>query len=304
VSHDDNATGLTATQPPPRPGHASAPSRLERPNLFFGTEEHQVDDVNADRVRLLHSEGDSRRQASRHAHPGKRGAPASTSAWWLSAGWGRALVALMSLGVVAVLYSFVQVLRQPHAMSAQARAMATADLNAFPPTAASSASMDATAGRVGSTSAPHPPEPARIEVPPTAAAATARSAEAPSHSATTPSLPSPGTAGGTASGPAAIPAARHLIARAAADAAKLNAPPGTAGRPPGGSSYAPQRPRSSEDVALLEAMMRHASARKAPPSAGEALQACTRLSAPDAAVCKAKACVQHPTAPQCHSEAY
>ena len=76
----------------------------------------------------------------------------------------------------------------------------------------------------------------------------------------------------------------------------------TADRPPT-AREANGRTRTNEDVALLEAMMKHASARRAPPSSVEALQACAALQGADAAVCRAKACVQHPTAPACHSDA-
>lgn len=299
MSHDDNAKGLTAS-PAPRTRHTSSPGRLERPSLFFGMEDEQVDEVDTDRVRLLPSEGRGRGKAG--ARQRTRGHAASASSWWASPGWGRALVALMGLGAMAVLYSFVQVVSQPHAMSAQARAQAKAQaqthaqaqaavaLDALPPTAAGPGSVTAAAVSVGSTASHPAPAPARIETSAVVPSATAIAAEPAPRQAASAALSSAG------------PEARHVVARAAADAVRLNAPAAAPPRPAGTSSDVAPRPRANEDVALLEAMMRHASARKAPPSASEALQGCTRLQGPEAAVCKAKACVQHPTALQCHSD--
>lgn len=290
MSHDDNANGLAAS-PLPRARHTGSPGRLERPSLFFGMEEDQVDDVDTDRVRLLPSEGRHRKRPSTRPRTDRT----TATAWWSAPGWGRALVALMGLGAVAVLYSFVQVISQPHAMSAQARAQAKAQaqatvaLEVLPPTAAGPSGLQVTGDRVGS--AASDPAPARIETSPTLANAPVVEAE-----------PAPRQATPTAAA-SADPDARHLVARAAADAVRLNAPAAAPLRPVGSTADAAQRPRANEDVALLEAMMRHASARKAPTSASEALQGCARLQGPEAAVCKAKACVQHPTAPQCHSEA-
>lgn len=210
----------------------------------------------------------------------------------------------MALGAVAVLYSFVQVVRQPHAMSARARAAALApntplapevphhaavadDLNALAPTAAGTdfaptlaASASAEASSAASFQDVAPMASARIELVPPAAYATPSPTAAPARQA-------PST----------------LVARAAADAARLNASAVTPSiSRPAAAREASARPRANDDVALLEAMMKHASARRAPPSSVEALQACAGLQGADAAVCKAKACVQHPTAPQCHGD--
>lgn len=300
MSHDDNAKGLTAN-PAPRTRQTSSPGRLERPSLFFGMEDEQVDEVDTDRVRLLPYKDRGRGKAG--ARQRTRGHAASASSWWASPGWGRALVALMGLGAMAVLYSFVQVVSQPHAMSAQARAQAKAQaqtqthaqaqatvaLDALPPTAAGPGGVTAAPVSVDST-ASHP-APARIETSAVVPSATAIAAEPAPRQAASAALSS------------ASPEARHVVARAAADAIRLNAPAAAPLRPVGTRSDVAPRPRANEDVALLEAMMRHASARKAPPSASEALQGCARLQGPEAAVCKARACVQHPTAMQCHGEA-
>lgn len=281
MSHDQDAGGLTARHTPRK--RQAAPrahaGRLERPSLFAGMEE--VDDVDADRVRLLStltSRGGGRATGRRRAGSG--------ATPWASPWWSRALFAAMALGAVAVLYSFVQVVRQPHAMSARARA---ADLNALAPTAAGTeiapalaASASAEASSAASFQDVAPMASARIELVPPVALATTSPAAAPARQA---------------------PSA--LVARAAADAARLNAPASAVTQPisrPATAREASARPRANEDVALLEAMMKHASARRAPPSSVEALHACDALQGADAAVCKAKACVQHPTAPQCHSD--
>lgn len=347
MSHDQDADGLTASHMPRtrKPGPQAHAGRLERPSLFAGMEDDDVDDVDADRVRLLSTlssrvggKADRGRQdAGRAGRAPRHGRAGSGAALWASPWWSRALFAAMALGAIAVLYSFVQVVRQPHAMSARAlaathapmasNATATAvtaatDLNALDPTAAG-ADIDPAHAR---TSAPAPAEApsaasfqdvaamasARIEVvappvvtptsPATAptpgpalAALAAPAAEAP--------LASPTSAGPTVQ--AAHSAHAALVARAAADAARLNAPMPSAAQPaarPALPRETGARTRTNEDVALLEAMMKHASARRAPPSSAEALQACAALQGADAAVCKAKACVQHPTAPQCHSD--
>lgn len=240
----------------------------------------------------------------------------------------------MALGAIAVLYSFVQVVRQPHAMSARAlaatpahmasNATATAvtaatDLNALDPTAAG-ADIDPAHARTAATASAEAPSAASFQDVAAMASARIEVVAPPVVTPTSPATaPTPGPAlaaltaeaplaSPTSAGPtvqAAHPAHAALVARAAADAARLNAPMPSAAQPaarPALPRETGARTRANEDVALLEAMMKHASARRAPPSSAEALQACAALQGADAAVCKAKACVQHPTAPQCHSD--
>jgi len=229
------------------------------------------------------------------------------------------LFGAMALGAVAVLYSFVQVVRQPHAMSARARAATVAaDLNALPPTAAGAdiaaphtAPASAEASSAASFQDVASMASARIEVvtPMVVAPISATSAISPTVATAQPPAvtadASPASAPADHPAPPAQPAHAALVARAAADAARLNAPASTATPPaprPAAAREAGARTRANEDVALLEAMMKHASARRAPPSSAEALQACAALQGADAAVCKARACVQHPTAAQCHGD--
>ena len=58
---------------------------------------------------------------------------------------------------------------------------------------------------------------------------------------------------------------------------------------------------SHDDVALVEAMLAHAGPRKAPPPPTEALRQCGADSSPEASVCRARVCVQHPSLPACHT---
>ncbi len=348
MSHDQDADGLTASHTPRtrKPGPQAHAGSLERPSLFAGMEDDDVDDVDADRVRLLSTLSSrvggkadrGRRDAGRAGRVRRHGRAGSGAALWASPWWSRSLFAAMALGAIAVLYSFVQVVRQPHAMSARAlvathapiasnanatAATAATDLNALDPTAAG-ADIDPAHARTAATASAEAPSAAsfqdvaamasaRIEVmaPPVVAPTSPATAPTPGPTlaalaapAAEPPLASPTSAGPTVQ--TVHPTHAALVARAAADAARLNAPASSVTQPsthPNTAREASTRTRANEDVALLEAMMKHASARRAPPSSAEALQACAALQGADAAVCKAKACVQHPTAAQCHSDA-
>lgn len=347
MSHDQDADGLTASHMPRtrKPGPQAHAGRLERPSLFAGMEDDDVDDVDADRVRLLStltSRGDGqargrRAGAGRAGRSSRSGLPGERAASLASPWWSRALFAAMALGAIAVLYSFVQVVRQPHAMSARALAAAHApmasnatatavtaatDLNALDPTAAG-ADIDPAHARTAAPASAEAPSAAsfqdvaamasaRIEVVAPAVVTPTPPATAPTPGPALAALAAPAAeaplASPTSAGPtvqAAHPTHAALVARAAADAARLNAPMPSTAQPvarPALPRETGARTRANEDVALLEAMMKHASARRAPPSSAEALQACAALQGADAAVCKAKACVQHPTAPQCHGD--
>lgn len=353
MSHDHDNGGLLASmKPKPRAsgsGSQAHAGRLERPSLFAGMEDDEVEDLESDRVRLLSSltarSGRSTRKAGRahglghmDAHMGgsrprrSRRAGASLASPW----WPRALFTVMALGAVVVLYSFVQVVRQPHAMSARARALSSApdaasapsilagtgtapNLEALAPTAAGPldepvagvAGTNALSAAAHAASAGTFQEAARIAAPPhenvsSAAVITEspmpQAAPLAATATRSPTRTSTHTDTRQAPSQAATPAisASALVARAQSDAARLNAPT----TPTAARSAAPResRPRTNDDVALLEAMMKHASTRRAPPSSAEAFQACDARQGAEAAVCKARACVQHPTATQCHSD--
>jgi hypothetical protein len=289
VSHDTNAlpAHTSSRTRPHKSEHVHA--RLDRPSLF-AEQDDGVEEIAADRVRLLSPQPTRRGQRIRHARPGT-GEPylrrVLTDTPQL---WERTLFAAMALGIVIVLYSFVQVVRQQHKTPSLAAAAPVAVVPASsagtPPTLPALNDLPPTAAGPRDTSE----GPARIETPPSAF---------PVASATPPanSTPLP------ISEPVLNDHAKRLVARATADAERLNAPTPTAPVPrPAASLDTPNRARPNDDVALLEAMMRHAASRTAPPSAAEALAGCADLQGAEAAVCKAKACVQHPTAAQCHSD--
>lgn len=319
-THGPTSRGRKPVRPP-------LAARLERPSLFAGMEEDEVDDLNADRVGLLSTLAARGRERSK---AGRTGAPRKLRSrgrgeLWASPWWGRALFTLMALGAIAVLYSFVQVVQQPHAMSARARAAsqptgasdaaqaalaAAHDLHALEAPAAGADTATAQSLTAPPTSAGMSPDASFQDV---AATASARievitpPAPGPRATATAmaPTDASPPAAEVSPPARQAAPTQAALVARAAADAARLNAPSAALSQPSTRSAAAKEttaRSRGNDDVALLEAMMKHASARRAPPSSMEALQTCAALQGADAAVCRAKACVQHPTAPQCHGD--
>lgn len=350
MSHDQDAGGLADRDTHPllhapthghTQGHTHGPTprgrkpvrpplaaRLERPSLFAGMEEDEVDDLDADRVGLLSTLAARGRERSKARRPGasRRLGPRGLGDRWASPWWGRALFTLMALGAIAVLYSFVQVVQQPHAMSARARAASQAtdasgatqaalaaatDLHALEAPAAGADAATAQRPAASPASAGTSPDAsfqdvaamasARIEVVPAPAPAPRATA-----TAMAPTDASPPAAEVSPPARQAAPTQAALVARAAADAARLNAPSAALSQPsarPAAVKETSARSRGNDDVALLEAMMKHASARRAPPSSAEVLQTCAALQGADAAVCRAKACVQHPTAPQCHADA-
>lgn len=97
-----------------------------------------------------------------------------------------------------------------------------------------------------------------------------------------------------ASAAAAASAVRAIDARAYAVMTNAKAPAKVA---------KPKNPKD-EDVALLEAMFAHTGARSAPPlSADEEIKTrCNVLNGAAAATCRAKVCVQNPSAAVCHQD--
>jgi hypothetical protein len=81
----------------------------------------------------------------------------------------------------------------------------------------------------------------------------------------------------------------------------LNVPPAPGKNARNGNQGA--NSRNDEDVALLEAMFAHTGSRKAPVSVAEEIKRqCSQLAGAEAATCRARLCVQNPTAPVCHPE--
>jgi ABC-type uncharacterized transport system permease subunit len=82
----------------------------------------------------------------------------------------------------------------------------------------------------------------------------------------------------------------------------LNVTPAAAARTARASPQAASN-RNDEDVALLEAMFAHTGTHKPPFSASDEIKRqCGQLSGADAATCRARICVQNPSAGACHPE--
>lgn len=316
MSHDQDAGGR-----PNRPGsRTGAAARLDRPSLFAEFDQNQIEDIEPERVRLL-STLESQRGRARRPVLSTRQRIAARRAWGT-----RLLLAFMAVGIVLVFISFVQVLRRPAqatpahdavaqgpaalAVPASAATVAVAALPSVAPSVVPSAPDDAAAliETDPTSTGPRATEPG--------AAVGAALTDAPSlasalpHTATTAATPTSRGATATAtasSSPAPAPPVATMLAKAADDVARLNTRAPT--RSPasdiatGTSRPRDSRPRAQDDVALLEALLAHASTKRAPPSAAEGLATCARLQGAEAAVCRARVCVQHPTATQCHSDA-
>lgn len=288
MSHDDEAAAT------PRGARQRGPAPLERPSLFAEFDQDHVEDIEPQRVRLLSTLESQRGRSRRPRH--KRAASGLGGTWTT-----QALAVVMGLGMLIVLFSFIEVLRRPPpALVAPAAGTATAK---------------ATAATAAAATPPKAHPPAEIQ----AAEIIDTAPQAASPAPPSPALPAPAAA---ASSPTAT-----LLATAAADVARLNAE--TKGRKaPREAERREGRPRS-DDVALLEAMFTHTSQtgslrgtpaanRKAAgpssapaqasdaastttsASATESLRQCGGASSADAAVCRARVCVQHPTTPACH----
>lgn len=249
----------------------------------------------------------------------------------------KALLGLMAVGVLSLLASFVMVLVNGHAPLAKPDAAdQPAELNrpttATKPAAASRVSPDnplaALIAPPVRTAANTPTRPAQAAVIENVAIATPVLANSTTHGTTqsTTSAPAkmsatgsiapvlPGTATAksastTTTSAKAEPAKPTLVAMAAPsaqaspqltaavlDASKqAKSAPSTSKRTQAGG-------RNDDDVALLEAMFAHTRPRPTESVAEEIKRRCGNLSGPDAATCRARVCVQNPTAAVCHQD--
>lgn len=259
-----------------RDTHATASSRhtgrrptpradLGRPSLFADFDQESVEDVEPQRIRLLSTLESQRRVRGR---PRAQRLPTGRTHPWLT----RALMVAMGLGMLVMLLSFIQLLRRP------------------PPTLP-------VPQAIAATKAVAPPVAAPVE------AAEIIDVSPP--------------AGGVLQNQA-LAAAEHTAMRevnaAAAETAKQSAPVNSsvasvgehasAGRTTKPASLRASAKRdtsaSHDDVALVEAMLAHAAPRKVAPQPTVALQQCGAGNSPEAAVCRARVCVQHPSLPACH----
>ncbi|KGM39640.1 hypothetical protein JY96_05330 [Aquabacterium sp. NJ1] len=235
----------------------------------------------------------------------------------------KALLGLMAVGVLSLLASFVMVLVNGHAASSKADAADQA------PADHREATRPAAPPRVS----PDNPLAALVAPPParTAAIAPTRTEQAAvieNVAIATPVInhganPAPAklnteakaasalpvvpkssviatTAAATTATAKAEPAKPTVLAMAtptSQDTSKQARPAAPAGKRPQASS------RNDEDVALLEAMFAHTRPRPVVESAADEIKRrCSSLSGPEAATCRARVCVQNPTAAVCHQD--
>lgn len=294
-------------QAPPR--RLERPS-LDRPSLFAGMEAGDSivpEDDDQPRGGIL-----SALESARHRKPlpHLRGEDVRKKSAWSS----RLLVGAMATGVVALLGGFIMVVRDGHSEAA-ARDAALAQAAATHAAIASAA----TRGDGHALPAPAAGLPvASAKTPADAATATAAVIESPSGNPLSALEAAPGRATPTA----VLPVAAAPVAVAAptqvADTTPANkvAAPGKVSKAPSAAPSAASKPAAGDkatrtakkrqadaDVALLEAMFHHAQAK--PPAAGPGVaeqirSACGSLVGAAAATCRARICVNNPSARACH----
>lgn len=282
---------------------------LERPSLFAGMEDDAVIFVGDMQPVQILSTLESTRKASRKGRmPLEKiqGFTKKHSHWQT-----RGLMAAMGVGVISLLVGFVMVVKDER----------TGTGNKLEPVATSAQGSDKApkAANTVTTSPFGNDNPLAALIAPSPPAALAQT--------TTAVIENVATTGNPASPPAAAPQqplpfdtkvamANPQPQPAPAPAAPLPAPASILTReltPPKQANKAiavtttpkraqPVRQRD-EDVALLEAMFAHTHARQAPVSVADELrQECGRLSGGEAATCRARICVQNPTATVCHPD--
>lgn len=304
MSHDDEATAS------PRHGARNrGPAGLDRPSLFADFDQNEVEDIEPQRVRLLSA---LESQRGRTPRPRSRRTPTQARSPWAT----RGLMIAMGVGVLIVLISFIEVLRRPPPP------------RALPQAQAASAAAQAVTSRQGLA-------PALAAAPTAPSNAVAAAAEIIEVEAPAAGLPEPATTTvartvpqATGATPTSAPPVNKMLSTAAADVARLNADTAPAAGTRGAAAKRDGReskegregsPRN-DDVALLEAMFAHSGTRRAAPAAqaptasarpatppaststSEALRQCGGASSADAAVCRARVCVQNPSASACHGE--
>jgi hypothetical protein len=350
LSHD-HGRQIVRHQPQGRAGRPA----LDRPSLFAGQDAQNsvLDDDDTQRVRILSTLESARRPVRVAPSKARRQRRQGAGSWQF-----KALIGLMSVGVIALLTSFVMVVVDGHANSARleapmveqaaksgqmpaqpaapARHTDQRNTKAAPagadnplaalitPPASTAAKPEAKVAQAEPRATSRPaaeasPQTAVIETVSTpaplpktapiaaafASAATPLAPRAVSASASAAETPSAGT---TAKAPARSAMASANEAKSTAPAASkppvdtlaiqraLNVPPAAGGK-------SARNARNDEDVALLEAMFAHTGARKPPVSVAEEIKRqCSQLAGAEAATCRARLCVQNPSANVCHPE--
>ncbi|MGC4061696.1 MAG: hypothetical protein QM749_12950 [Aquabacterium sp.] len=308
--------GQLVRQTSPRP---SARPSLERPSLFAEMDSAiDAPDGGTQRVRIL-STLESTRQATRLSPTRRKRRPLRLPKNWQLT----MLMGMMAIGVLTLLTAFALIILNGHRAGDQADANApgkterplvagasTARANSNNPLAALMAAPVSTVATA--TSAPANAQPAVIEtIDPTPPVARLPAPPAPA-------MPTLAAAPTTSPKPTAL---HTVLATQGSHPAMLAASAATSSttRSIDATAYAamttakPTKPAArrnqsrDDDVALLEAMFAHTGSNRAasppPMSAAEEIKTrCDVQSGAAAATCRARVCVQNPSAPICHQD--
>lgn len=304
-----NHGGRLARQPTSdKPGRPS----LDRPSLFAGMDnEDSTFGGDTQRVRILSTLESARRPAGRKKLTKIHGITKKKRRHWQT----KVLLGLLGIGVLTLLTSFVMVVRDGHNAPARTESEpgnkptsstpAAKRLNGALTPGASDAN-NPLAALIAPPAHPAQPQLAHqaavienvISTPPPAPPAAA-------HEPVKQAAPS--------MAPQMSPHKPPMTAQVTA-AVTTNKPTASATMPPQAmpTSVAPAATRRAqnskgqdEDVALLEAMFAHTRPRPVAAAvsvADELKQRCGSLSGADAATCRARICVQNPTATACHQD--
>lgn len=288
-----------------RPSDKEDRPGLDRPSLFAGMEDDGVTFVgDMQPVQILSTLESTRKPTRKGRGPLEviQGFTKRHSHWQT-----RGLLVLMSVGVISLLAGFVMVVKEgrsgnivkaePLPSTNIKRAQTSPSAQLAKPIADSNplAALMAT-----SASSPKSAPPPALAPQPTAAVIENMS------TAATPVPVKPAVTTATPVTQLAM-AAPHVPAKTtAAPAAKTATKSQVESQEPV-KRAAPAPRRRDEDVALLEAMFAHTRPRPNPVSppvsvADDIRQQCGSLNGPAAATCRARICVQNPTAPVCHPE--
>lgn len=300
----DQGQQLVRHLPPVKPAHPG----LGRPSLFAGMgDDDSCFDGETQRVRILSTLESARRPVrsvpSKKMRRDRRAATFSVSS--------KVLMAMMGIGVMALLTSFVIVVLNGHETSSkveaamQAQVKLPADLASDTPLAKTGqqpASVKSAASR-GDASSNNPLAAliARSPVQPEPQAAVIENIQR--TPAVSPAVPAATGKPATPMTSVAQASAPHVAKAGPVPVAKQLATETVAAKPVKTVRRNDNALRHDEDIALLEAMFAHAGSRKAPVSAAEEIKnRCGALSGPEAATCRASVCVQNPSASVCHPD--
>ncbi|MBI5925229.1 MAG: hypothetical protein HY836_06480 [Aquabacterium sp.] len=281
-----------------KPGRPS----LDRPSLFAGMDnEDSTFGGDTQRVRILSTLESSRRPTGRKGLTKIHGITKKKRSNWQT----KALIGLMGIGVLTLLTSFVMVILEGHSSPAKPesgnRPAVTSEgikrANGLAPKVAAN-----TSNPLAALIAP-PQHPAMAPAPQQAAVIENVINTPPAMQPTEPKVAGVNPAPTPLQPPAkAQPQAPvHDSATRASTSGSGNLDTKLSMPPP--AKRTPASKSKDEDVALLEAMFAHTRPRPASVSVADELkQRCGSLSGAEAATCRARVCVQNPTAAVCHQD--